>query len=312
MTGFSIIDGNDAVPRAVPRSWLLLACAVIVAQWIISAATVPVNYFYWSRAGADPFFLGLEIGAWWALLWNVLPFGLLGALTVEWSRRLHGRGFGELGVSLRAMVGAAPWILVGIIAALPLMPRFFSFGVDGAAAAGQALALLVPAVMIQAGAEELLFRGVILVCLVARYGSLAGLFLSAALFAFWHVYPGQHVVDLVVHGLTTFVFGLTAGLVVLRQGHLGGAIALHLTWNIAQALFAGMAHGPDSFWTSYVSDMSFYWAMEEFFSDETSNKLVLPLLIETLLVLVVCKSTVFDVIARRTRRCDADKVQSTP
>lgn len=47
--------------------------------------------------------------------------------------------------------------------------------------------------------------------------------------------------------------------------------------------------------------MTSYRTLVELQNEEAINRFVLPLLIETLLVLVICKSTVFDVIARRMR-----------
>jgi membrane protease YdiL (CAAX protease family) len=199
---------------------------------------------------------------------------------------------------------------VGLFAGLPVFVVWAFLGKEAWDTATGAIFLLVPAILIQAGAEEVLFRGILMPSMIARYGVGSGVVLSACLFGFWHVYAGQGFADFAYSSVSTFVFGITSGVVALRQGHLGGVIALHLVWNVVSGLGAGFADWPLSFWQSYVTHYYSSWTLEDFLDKNTLNMALLPLMIETLLVVIICKSTIYEILARRSLRINTQTGQS--
>ncbi len=290
-TGFVLVDGDGAARiGAPPRHWAVCAGLVIVAQWSIQwLAAICYAPMAWLP----------EWNGWLVFLTIAAPYAAWGAAILYLSRRVDGRGPRALGLTREALAGAWPWVLAGIFAAMPII-LYVARERDGwLEPLPEALLMLTPATLIQAGAEEVLFRGVILGCLAARYGARRGIFGSALLFALWHVYWGQPLIDLAVTVASTFVFGVTAGLLALRQGHLGGVIALHVAWNVAFGLWAGLQVEGD-FWNGYFSH---YWHHAWTLADLRFGALiaveVLPLFIETILILAATKATLIRVLAQR-------------
>lgn len=303
------MDGSadSGVLPAQPRHWLIAAGVVIAAQWLIGVGDALAHMLVLLLPTASLVDWG-ESAAIWAphvFFSNVLPFGMLAAAAIGVSRRLDGRGARALGVTWRAWRGL-PWALVGLTAALPTLLQLVSLPPEAIAQLAEALIVLIPSTTIQAGAEEILFRGVILTMLVARYGSLAGLIISAALFGFWHLSFSAGVADALINVTTTLVFGLTSGVVALRQGHLGGVIALHTVWNVASGVSAGFEDWPADFWSSYSANFYAPWTFDGLVDEGKLNSALLPLMIETALILVICKTTIYEVIERRgIKRGDA-------
>jgi hypothetical protein len=300
-SGFILVDGAAEGKAATPRHWLLCLCVVIVAQWVLGVAATPLNLLVRVDAGFDSSSIAL-----WAALHNLIPFTVIGGLALYWSWRLDGRALADVGLSWRAWFGVLGWAFVALIAALPVVSVLYRISPDQVDEALGALAVFAPTTLVQAGAEEVLFRGVLLACLVARYGPLRGLLISAALFALWHLYVGQPAVDMVVRAISTFVFGLTAGVVALRQGHLGGVIALHTIWNIADSIVGGFEMNAQDFWQGYLLHAYSGWELGDLLDQTSINALLLALLIEAVLIAMVCKSTILDIVAKR----DSHKTQA--
>ncbi len=291
--GFSLAN-----TPGVPRHWLIGACVVIVGAWVIgqlSQAATFLNALLVNVTGD----VALGFVGWGVLAfsYNALPYAALAALALHFSKRLDGRGPAAIGLRSEAWIGALPLLLVGLVAALPYAVRVLRLEPGWLETAGAALPFLIPGILIQSGAEEILFRGVLLASLVARYGTRNGVLLSAAVFALWQTYVGQGLVDFAVNVTTTFVFGLTSAALVLRQGHLGGAIALHFMWNLVGALDAGFYSWPSDFWLSYFSGAVMPWTWERLLDQESRSMLVLPLIFETMLVMLICRTTILSIAA---------------
>ena len=105
---------------------------------------------------------------------------------------------------------------------------------------------LVPALcllVVQVGAEELMFRGYLQSQLAARFSSpLIWLVVPAVLFAVLHLDPTAGDNRWTVVGVT-LVFALAAGDLTARSGTLGPAMAIHLVNNFG-ALMLVSAQGP--------------------------------------------------------------------
>ncbi len=83
--------------------------------------------------------------------------------------------------------------------------------------------------LVQAGAEELLYRGYILNRVNERYGRLWGILISSGLFTLMHAMnPGFGLTD----ALQCILFSILTGIYVFERGEIWGVIALHTIWNI--------------------------------------------------------------------------------
>jgi len=147
-----------------------------------------------------------------------------GRLETGWSRRRP--RWGEVGLGILA--GALLFVLggVGYAASEALgLPT----GPDGSGVprgvAGAALLLL--AFGVAAVVEEVAFRGVLQRWLVGRMAPAVAVPAQAALFAAWHLQPGQL--------LSTALYGLVLGALTVHRGGLWPAVVAHLVLNAAGA-----------------------------------------------------------------------------
>lgn len=292
-TGYLHIDGNEAMGRApaMPHHWSVAIVAVIVGQWLLwqgSALGAAVGTLF-----VEPGILGMfghSTGYVVAnLFYLLIPFGAIAALSIFLTQRFDGRRAVALGVDRRTIPLALVWSVAGVLTATPLIFVIAANApplnrvIEGAL-------VLIPATIVQAGAEEVLFRGVLLSILAARYGVRAGLVGSALLFGAWHLYFGQPWIDAFITFAFTFVFGLTAGIVTLHCANLGPAIALHVVWNVAADLHGASSFG-NEFWSGWVATISQVWTYEDIANGEVFRILVLPLTLETLIVFAACRDT---------------------
>lgn len=94
------------------------------------------------------------------------------------------------------------------------------------------LPLTLVAVAVQAGAEEIVFRGYLQTQLAARFAfPPIWLFLTALLFAYGHYAPAENGGNALAFAGLALAFGLAAGDLTARAGNLGPAVAFHLVNN---------------------------------------------------------------------------------
>lgn len=109
------------------------------------------------------------------------------------------------------------------------------------------LAGLLPFILVQAAAEELVFRGWLLPSIAARHGAVVGLAVSSLAFGASHVdFSAAPLIMALEWGLHT-LSGVAFGLLALRQGGLLGVIGFHAGWNVGVTALAGPA---DFDWTA--------------------------------------------------------------
>jgi hypothetical protein len=77
--------------------------------------------------------------------------------------------------------------------------------------------------------EEIIFRGYLQTRLIARYGEIAGLSLTAALFALTH--PFLAAPQPLLYLATVLLVGLLLGILARGSGSLWAGISLHIFWN---------------------------------------------------------------------------------
>ena len=247
--------------RAAPALWRLIgALGVIFGALLLLGLGV----------GAAGLALGVDIGGYIRgfetplsaflilatfLVWRPTIWLALRLFRLQPYRRLFGPTGRVEGARFLAGLGGAVCFTLfstGIAAALVGPPQW-----TGAAAApwlGLAL-LALPLIYIQSSAEEILFRGLILQHMAARFGAFwAWGLIPSVLFGLLHWNPDGYgpaaMMVLAITGLTGLVFAL----VTAATGDLGSAMGLHIGLNVFALLliapneaFAGLAlaHWPD-------------------------------------------------------------------
>jgi membrane protease YdiL (CAAX protease family) len=225
------LEAFVAPAMARPAIWrLLLGVLLAAAVWIAVTAALLAGGV---RLGAGP--RGI-------LLLYLASFGGLALGTALAVRLLHRRPamtlFGPGGFAPRAVA-----IGVAVVAGLALLSLATTFALapperQMPLATWMALVpLALPALLVQTGAEELLFRGYLLQALAARFRSpLVWRLVPALLFGALHWDRGAYGSDAWLAVAATTVVGLILVDVTVRTGNLSAAIGLHFANNVVAVL----------------------------------------------------------------------------
>lgn len=220
--------------RQAPQLWRLGA-GIIVATvvWVAAAAGLAlVGKALVGPAGETPDprlslvlglfgFGGLSAGVWLAarFLHRRRPVRLLGPGGVRWRQ---------------VAAGAAVVAVAAAFAAVPLVTLVGAHRQTPGVAWAFWLPVAIPAIIVQASAEELAFRGYLMQALAARFGTpLLWWVLPALLFGLLHWDPAGLGWMAVV---AATVSGLVLADVTVRTGNLSAAIGLHVANNIIALL----------------------------------------------------------------------------
>ena len=96
-------------------------------------------------------------------------------------------------------------------------------------------------VLLQAGSEEVYFRGWLQPVLAERWGAAAGVIVAAIAFALLHVIGGARS-PLTI--LNLFLGGTLFGLLTLYRGGIAAAVAGHFAWNWTEQMVLGLHPNP--------------------------------------------------------------------
>lgn len=196
---------------------------------MIGAATTTLQEFGlgqkpWTIALLLLTFLGMALGP--IIAAAALHFRGPGSLFGEFEvwKRGFGVALGATAVILGGMTGLSFWLLDAPTPNLPLTTWALW------------MPLAIPLLMIQIGAEELLFRGYLQQQLAARFTSrVVWMWLPSVIFALLHWSP-EAGDNLPLILLSTLTFGLVAADLTERTGSLGAAMGIHFANNFL-ALF---------------------------------------------------------------------------
>lgn len=231
-----------APARATPEMWRLpLGFGLIVGfhlAWLYTLVGVLRGTLDWDTV------LAASTPA--AVVALLAGFGGLVIGVIAAARIVHRR-------NLRSLIGPAPRALRHFVLGAVLPVPVFALGaavwiaLAGWPVAGVApdvwliwLAPLILALLVQTGAEELIFRGYLQQQLAARFASpMVWLLLPSAAFGLLHYEPAMMGENVWLVVAATALFGLVAADLTVRSGTLGLAWGLHFTNNfIALALLA--------------------------------------------------------------------------
>ncbi|MGB3176368.1 MAG: CPBP family intramembrane glutamic endopeptidase [Albidovulum sp.] len=235
--------------------WRLFAGAAL----ILAAYVVPfiighgwLSNLYGERA-ADALFnrmaTGDTPGGMFLLLYGFLGLAFGPIVAVRWIEgRRAGTLFGPSATQTIMDFGRAIWPLLGLqVLLLPL-----ALGSDTLRPGLGFIALLgylpfaLPGILIQTGAEELVFRGYFQQGLAARFKNpLIWMGLPALLFGFGHYAPEEFGNNAWLIAIWAMLFSCFAADLTARTGNLGAALAFHVANNISAFLFIGIAGNLD-------------------------------------------------------------------
>lgn len=165
------------------------------------------------------------------------PFGLLALATLAWVRFVERRPLSTIGLtSPHGVAVFAKGLLVGALMMSAAVAGIWLTGVLRAGAIAPAfssltsiasIAVLLAAFAIQSSAEEVLFRGWMLSAVAAKFGTVAAIIVSSAVFTLLH--SGRHAG--LLFSINVVLFALFACSWSLRTGNIWGVMGWHSAWN---------------------------------------------------------------------------------
>lgn len=185
----------------------------------------------WVDARGEP--VGLD--GWYAFL--IIPFALNGLLILAWTLWVERRPLATIGLTGPApvktllggvLVGAAT--ILAVVVAIGLAGGYDVGSIAPALASPAALTgigLLLVSFIIQAGVEEIIFRGWLLSAITRKLGLPVAVLLVSLTFTFLHYSPHQEARVM----LSSFLFSAFACAWVIRAGNIWGAMGWHAGWN---------------------------------------------------------------------------------
>ena len=164
------------------------------------------------------------------------PFGALMLAVLAWVRFVERRPFATIGLSAPGGAAFARGLLTGVSLICAVVSGIWLAGgltvgtvapAFAAPASIASIALLLASFIVQSSAEEVLFRGWMLSAINVKFGTVAAVILSSAVFTLLHF--DRHAPLLVF--FNTFLFALFACSWSLRTGNVWGVMGWHSTWN---------------------------------------------------------------------------------
>ncbi|MGL4279533.1 MAG: lysostaphin resistance A-like protein [Albidovulum sp.] len=244
-------EGYIAAARPKAQLWRLVPAALVIIFVYFAPVIAAFTYYTLSlgpdtaRALAAAVMKGSHPGTMLTVLYSFtgLALGTFAAV-----RLVHRRSAGTLfGPSARATAANFLAVLLPLLglqlvaAALSLDDPALRPGI-GFAAFLAYLPMALPGILIQTGAEELLFRGYFQQQFAARFRSpVIWMGIPSALFAAGHYQPDIYGAQALLIVLWAFLFGCLAADLTARTGNLGAAIALHAANNAVGMLVIGLA-----------------------------------------------------------------------
>lgn len=213
--------------------WGLLApflCIFFVALCVLVPDPFMERYG-WQDARGEP------IGLTGLYAFLTIPFAINGLLILAWVKLVERRPLATIGLTGLAPVKTLlAGLLVGVATILSVV---VAIGLAGgyqigaiAPALGSPVALtgvglLLLCFILQAGVEEIIFRGWLLSAITRKLGLPAGVVLVSLVFTFLHYSPHQHWLIM----LSSFLFSAFACAWAIRTGNIWGVMGWHAAWN---------------------------------------------------------------------------------
>lgn len=162
-------------------------------------------------------------------------------------------GFSQKGISSEYLLGLLiGGVLMGVAFLMGIMTNAYSF--EGFVGFSPKIILYILIFTVQSAGEEILCRGAFMLSLRYRVGTPLSVIISSAAFSIMHV--GNESVDL-LSILNIFLFGIFAGICVLKRGNIYMAMGIHGAWNFTQGnIFGFNVSGVNSLPSLFSTDMT--------------------------------------------------------
>lgn len=167
----------------------------------------------------------------------LIPFAMTGALVLAWVLVVERRPLSTIGLTRNGgAVSFGRGLAIGIATIGAVIATIWLAGgyrTDGFAPAFSAsrdlisIGILFLCFVVQAGVEEIIFRGWLMSALARKFGVVVAVLLTCVVFSFLHYSRGQEL--LVTAG--TFLFSAFACLWALKAGNIWGVMGWHVGWN---------------------------------------------------------------------------------
>lgn len=189
-----------------------------------------------------------------AVIQQLLTFGIYIAALVALTRKLHDRGFwsivGPLGATITDFKAVA-WSVGVLLAVQTLLPPTIDLGEISTIRPVLPWLMWTPvvivALIVQTGAEELYFRGYLqqqLACMSENRWIWLGL--PSLLFGAGHYMNGFGPADGVLYVIWASCLGLACADLTARTGNIGAALGLHLSNNLFAFMLTGVEGWPSN------------------------------------------------------------------
>ncbi|MGB3313240.1 MAG: CPBP family intramembrane glutamic endopeptidase [Albidovulum sp.] len=248
---------EDLTAPARPKAelWRLLPAAIVIVALYLGPLML-LGVYLTERYGSliasalfERIVHGDTPGGMLLLLWTFLGLALGPFAAV---RLLHGRGAATLfGPSWRTLRTDFLRVFVPVLGLQLVMLPLTLHGADIRPGLNLTTFLLylpfaLPGILIQIGAEELVFRGYLQSQLAARFRMPAiWIGVPSALFAWGHHLPEEYGQNAWLITLWAAMFGAMAADLTARTGNLGAALAFHFANNAIALLVVGVAGNLD-------------------------------------------------------------------
>jgi len=185
----------------------------------------------WVDAHGDP----IGLAGFYAFL--VIPFAINGLLILAWVKLVERRPLTTIGLTGPApvktllggvLVGAAT--ILSVVIAIGLAGGYQVGAIVPALASPAALTgigLMLLSFIVQAGVEEIIFRGWLLSAITRKLGLPVAVVLVSLVFTFLHYSPHQEARVM----LSSFLFSAFACAWAIRAGNIWGVMGWHAGWN---------------------------------------------------------------------------------
>lgn len=180
---------------------------------------------------------GDPIGAFGFYIFLLIPFAMTGALVLAWvlfveRRPLRTIGLTPSGGAMSFARGLAIGIATigAVVAAIWALGGYQPHGFGGAFSSPHdliSIGILFLCFAVQAGVEEIIFRGWLMSALARKFNVALAVILTCAVFTFLHYSRGQE--PLITAG--AFLFSVFACLWALKARNIWGVMGWHIGWN---------------------------------------------------------------------------------
>lgn len=228
---------STAVYSAEPaRGWLPWgALAPFLAVLFVAAPLLGVSgileYFRLVDANGDP------IGLMGLYAFLLFPFAAIGLVVLAWVHLVERRSLASIGLAGadRTKTFLAGH-LIGIATIFAVVTAIWIAGGYAAGGYGSAMgspgsvlsiAFLLACFALQAGVEEIIFRGWLLSLIARKFDIVVAVSVTSAVFCFLHYSPQQHWLAT----LNLFLFSVFACAWALKADHIWGVMGWHAGWN---------------------------------------------------------------------------------